>query len=939
MVMKRKSLLKLTAIFAAVLLSFEAAGTAVCFAQEGESYTQHTVGAGETLGGIAKKYGVTVDEIARVNGIDNVNLIAAGAVLKIPSAQGTSDEPKPADSPKTAEPAVVTADFKVGVQNPQPEVKSTAATTVKTSVTPVEIESRGEEPSDGDYTSMLTFFDTKVSVSFANASLLDVLTAFAQSLGYNIVYKGDSTTKITLSMKDVTLGEALDYILKLNDLSYIVKDNTIIVGEKGDLTSSFSEEAKITEFILTYVPAETIIRQINTFNIPVTATPSGGNEYRFLAQGLPEDLARVRNLINMVDRRENAVGGGTKPASSFYSIELTHITAAEFQRVLSAASLPSGVILSSRPKMLYVFAIPAEYSSIKSIKAVVDVAGPQEAAGEDAEKIVEKTLKYVTVDLIEAQIRANADVEIIKISTNNAKMWLRGKSQGIADAEKIIELLDRSENAAKDEIQLVEKFTPVVTQHITATMLRDTLSRLAIDAISIVYEANPKTLYVYTTDENLEKIYELIKIIDTQDNAGIRVEEVLALFKPVSCTYISAEQLNDVLRSMDLPTGLIFEDNPKTLYVYATESDFSKIIELLKIVDVKNNENAALAASIKSITCRHITAEQLNTMLRGMSLPTGLYYDYNPYVLYLNVNDAQYKEIAEVAAYVDTLENSRAGSFDIYYIDLLYINVDKAVEFINQLGLGLDVVRLSSSQKRLWLMGEYTEYLKAKAAITAIDVPTASLTYSFETFRLNNITAGEAKRLIDNAKLPSVLTYVPYGDDNGNKIVIYYPNDSLRDIEDLVNKIDNNKYQSTFTKLLERLDSSLYRDTTNPLEDPNDPRTWNKVKERIKVLSLLSGVDEDHFEIYEKLVQDERDSTVFYVVIYLVDVTSKQYDDVLEVKKQLGSTTGSGNNNKNGDDDNDDSGDDEGEADASSSAFIIDMEEIMNSLENSGFGN
>ena len=101
-------------------------------------------------------------------------------------------------------------------------------------------------------------------------------------------------------------------------------------------------------------------------------------------------------------------------------------------------------------------------------------------------------------------------------------------------------------------------------------------------------------------------------------------------------------------------------------------------------------------------------------------------------------------------------------------------------------------------------------------------------------------------------------------------------------------------------------------------------------------MSLLSGVDEDHFEIYDTLVQDERDSTVFYVVIYLVDVTSKQYDDVLEVKKQLGSTTGSGNNNKNGDDDKDDN---KGETDASSSAFIIDMEEIMNSLENSGFGN
>ena len=79
--MKRKSLLKLTAIFAAVLLSFEAAGTAVCFAQEGESYTQHRRG-GRNAGRHSEKYGVTVDEIARVNGIDNVNLIAAGAVLR-----------------------------------------------------------------------------------------------------------------------------------------------------------------------------------------------------------------------------------------------------------------------------------------------------------------------------------------------------------------------------------------------------------------------------------------------------------------------------------------------------------------------------------------------------------------------------------------------------------------------------------------------------------------------------------------------------------------------------------------------------------------------------------------------------------------------------------------------------------------------------------------
>lgn len=940
--MKRKSLKKLTAIFAAIMLALQAASAAV-FALESGNYIEYTVVAGDTLSHIAKKYGVTVDEIARANGIENVNLISTGTVLKIPAKGGATEtvtEAAPSQAVQTAPQAVeptgassgasvVTA----GLKEPQGPAKIAAA--MPTSTTPVAISGNTaeSEPDDGDFRSMLTSFDTKVSISFANASMLDVLTAFAQSLGYNIIYKGDANQKVTLSMKDVTIGEALEYVLKLNDLSYIVKGNTIIVGNKDDITSTFVEEAKITEFTLTYVPADTVIGQINTFNIPVTATLSGGSQYRFLAQGLPEDLARVRSLINMVDRRENAVDGGMKPASIFYAIDLTYVTAAEFQRILSAASLPSGVILSSRPKTLYVFAMPDEYSSIKAIKNVVDIASPG-SAGENGERIVEKALKYVTVDLIESQITSNADVRIIKVSTNNTKMWLRGNPQGIADAEKIISLLDKPENAAKDEAQLVEKFTPVTTQYINAAMLRETVSRLSIDAITVVYDTNPYTLYVYATDENLEKIYDLIKIIDTQENAGAKADDVLASFKPVSCQYISAEQLNSVLHSMSLPTGLIFEGNPYTLYIYATDTDFAQILELLKIVDIKENEDAELASGLKSITCRYITAEQLNTMLRGMSLPTGLYFDYNPYVLYLNVNDAQYREIAEVAAYVDTLENSRAGKFDIYHVDLYYINVDKAVEFIGQLGLGLDIVRLRSSQKRLWLMGEYTEYLKAKAAITSIDVPNASLTSSFETFELANITAGEAKKLIDNASLTGVLTYVPYGNENGNRIVIYYPNDAKNDIRLLVRKIDTDEFQSAYTKLLEKLDKNIYLSFG---EDESKPWTWKKVIDRINLLSSLSGVDSTKFEVYEQLVQDENDSSKLYVVVYLKNVTLKQYNDVLEVKNQLGAPVSDKDKDKDNNDNNNEgeSGATSTSASASASAhgpFIYDPEEIQSIL-------
>ena len=50
----------------------------------------HTVRAGETLSGIASKYGTTYQHLAQINGISNPNLIYAGQVLKIDGTAQTS---------------------------------------------------------------------------------------------------------------------------------------------------------------------------------------------------------------------------------------------------------------------------------------------------------------------------------------------------------------------------------------------------------------------------------------------------------------------------------------------------------------------------------------------------------------------------------------------------------------------------------------------------------------------------------------------------------------------------------------------------------------------------------------------------------------------------------------------------------------------------------
>lgn len=54
---------------------------------ESSGYTLYTVRRGDTLWGISRKFGTSINSIVALNGIENPNLIYAGEVFKIPSAR------------------------------------------------------------------------------------------------------------------------------------------------------------------------------------------------------------------------------------------------------------------------------------------------------------------------------------------------------------------------------------------------------------------------------------------------------------------------------------------------------------------------------------------------------------------------------------------------------------------------------------------------------------------------------------------------------------------------------------------------------------------------------------------------------------------------------------------------------------------------------------
>ncbi|MBM4465690.1 MAG: LysM peptidoglycan-binding domain-containing protein [Chloroflexi bacterium] len=78
--------------------------------QAGATFRTHIVVAGDTLSGLARKYGTTVEAIMEANGLSDPGLIIVGQVLSIPveEAPATPTSP-PTLVPPTATPTEIPA--------------------------------------------------------------------------------------------------------------------------------------------------------------------------------------------------------------------------------------------------------------------------------------------------------------------------------------------------------------------------------------------------------------------------------------------------------------------------------------------------------------------------------------------------------------------------------------------------------------------------------------------------------------------------------------------------------------------------------------------------------------------------------------------------------------------------------------------------------------
>ena len=544
----KKNKLKSIGIFALVLvlltsviLPMTVAGSSV----DGDAVTTYTVKSGDTLSSIASAYGVTVSNIVSTNGISASSELFVGQVLKIPGAVSV------------------------------------------------------EEDSTTAYAS-----SSIISVDFKDADLKGALSSILAHTGYTMVYLGETST-VTISLENVTPLTAIDYILRTVEMTYIKNDNVIYVGSAETLNGKFIDNKALTKVNLKYISVDTLVSQLSTLGVSLTVVKSDINLREFWVSAYPMELAKMHELINTLDKKENLTISSASISSNLTAIEMKHISASEFSSLLSSLGLHSGIVMAAHPMTLYVYASGDAYKDIMRVKKLVDYIDPSQKAEKEAEKeagkeaekeggktetdvvisdgktsLVKIDLQYITKADVQSIIGTfGYDVEVLGLDLYEKRVWLRGNSDEVNEAVASIKENDIAANNST-----MTYFTYDL-QNIVAAELQSKIAFVNMEAVEFYYGSYPEVTksvmvacptnrvdevksVISDLDNNLGKIYYPIQTITDPEELGTLAakEDLVVKFANIPSITTSVFGLSDNLgTATDVKYVLYVLESPENI--------------------------------------------------------------------------------------------------------------------------------------------------------------------------------------------------------------------------------------------------------------------------------------------------------------------------------------------------------------------------------------
>ena len=465
-------------------------------------YQYYSVKTGDTLTRIAKNYGVTISDIMTANDLSNADKIYAGQILKVPlsssSAKGNS------------------------------------------------------------------LVSSRISMTVVDADIQDVLSAIALNAGYYIIMENGAGSKGTVSvtLEEMSALKAIDYVTRLVGMTFLKDGNTIYVGTADALNSTFVDKTVLTKIHLDYISAEGLQTQMAALGLSNVQIVSTNNKDEFYISGYPKELAKVSELIKLLDVSSNIMAGGGLIASNLTPLELEYITADEFNGLLGNLGLSTGIVLSSRPYTLFVYVSGANLTDIKTIKKIVDkpLSGANLAAGgttapaggdngdvtitvpetttppatdstttpsgetpvtptEPVEEIVLREVELSVINRTAAEEILNSfplTITLYGPEKMTKKIWIAGTGDQVDQAEAYIRQFDNADYA--DTVLNDKRFFAYELQNCTAAEMLSRLSALNLEGVTFktgTYAALTKSLIVYCEPYLEESVKSLLSEMDT----------------------------------------------------------------------------------------------------------------------------------------------------------------------------------------------------------------------------------------------------------------------------------------------------------------------------------------------------------------------------------------------------------------------------------------
>ena len=463
------------------ILPLTAAGSAI-----DEAMGTYIVKQGDTLSSIAAAHGVTVSDIVTTNGISASAELYVGQKLDIPGAVSVEDD----------------------------------STTYYGS-------------------------SSSISINFKDADLIGALETVLAHTGYTLIFKGTTTTVPAIALDNVTPLTAIDYILRMVDMTYIKNDDIIYVGSAETLNSSFVDKEALTKFSLKYISTDTLTSQLSTLGVSVKLVKVDINLREFWISGTPMQLAKVNQLIKTLDNKKNTTVGSASISTSLTAIDLKYITASEFSGLLSSLGLHSGITMAAHPMTLYVYASGDALKDIMNVKKLVDFQdatlenndATQDSTQDSTQdgttdnntneggtssdvvitdgetSLVKVDLQYITKDDAATIVSTfGYDVEVLGLDLYEKRVWIKGAAEEVEEAVDRIKENDTADNDA------TRTFFKYELQNIVASELQSKIAYIDIDDVEFYFGSYPeltKSIMVYCNKNKEQEIKDIIASLDT----------------------------------------------------------------------------------------------------------------------------------------------------------------------------------------------------------------------------------------------------------------------------------------------------------------------------------------------------------------------------------------------------------------------------------------